>query len=102
MTSVDERSVLKTLKHIEHDTSILKQGASWNQKGINSEPKGDQNALKIPPTFWSGVLEHLEAKGGGFLLPTPLRPGRLAGHPQNISPLGPNGPRLDPFGQNGS
>ena len=29
-------------------------------------------------TLWSGVLEHLEAKGRGLLPPTSLRPGRLA------------------------
>ena len=35
----------------------------------------------------------------------PLPPsalGALPAHPQNITPFEPNGPSLDPFGQNGS
>ena len=42
---------------------------------------GDILAFENPPTLWSGVLDHLETKGGGFLPPTPLRPGRLARPP---------------------
>ena len=38
------------------------QGSSWGAPG------------RDPPTLWSGVLEHFEAKGGGFLPPTPLPP----------------------------
>ena len=43
--------------------------------------------LKNPPTLWSGVLEHLETKGGGFLPPTPLRPWRLAGASSKLQPV---------------
>ena len=55
----------------------------------------------LPPTLWSGVLEHVETEGG-FLPPTPLRPGRLARALPNINPFEQNGPCLDPFESNGS
>ncbi len=57
---------------------------------------------KYPPTLWSGVLEHLEAKGGGFLPLPPSALGALPGHPPNINPFEPNGPSLDPFELSGS
>ena len=62
---------------------------------------GMRVAYLNPPTFGSGVLDHLET-GGGFLPPTPLHSGRFVGHPPKINPFEPNGPSLDPFGLNGS
>ena len=46
--------------------------------GTKSDPKGDQNSSKNPPTLWLGVLDHPEAKGGGFLPPYTPPPWRLA------------------------
>ena len=63
---------------------------------------GQARSVKDPPTLWSGVLEHYEANGGGFL---PLPPSALAdllGHPQYFSLFWPNGPSLEPFEENGS
>ena len=48
---------------------------------------GQARSVKDPPTLWSGVLEHFETKGGGFLPPTPLRPGRLAGAHSKLQPV---------------
>jgi hypothetical protein len=64
------------------------------------EPKTMQKHIKNPPTFGSGVLEH--SRGGRFPPPYPLLSGRFVGHPPKINPFEPNGPSLDPFGQNGS
>jgi hypothetical protein len=61
------------------------------------KPKPMQKHIKNPPTFGSGVLDNVKAKG-----PYPLHSGRFVGHPQKINTFEPNGPSLDPFGLNGS
>ena len=68
----------KGAKGIQKGAKGSQKGAKGSQKGAKMEPMGDQNAYKNPPTLWSGVLDHVETKGGGFLPPTPHRPGRLA------------------------
>ena len=83
----------KGAKGIPKGAKRESNGSKGEPKGslcnlVESEPKGCQNEtrgsnrvsnhVKNPPTLWSGVLERLESKGGGFLPPTPLRPGSLA------------------------
>ena len=58
-------------------------------------------SVKNPPTLWSGVLEHSDRGEVSSPLP-PSALGALPGRIQNLSPFRPNGPSLDPFGQNGA
>ena len=68
----------KVRKRVRSSMQIdAKRVAKWTPKRCTNNP----------PTLWSGVLEHLEAKGGGFLPPTPLRSGRLAGASSKTQPV---------------
>ena len=63
-------------------------GATVSQKGANGAQKEPSGAKRVPKVSqrvtklrrpFGRALEHLD--GGGFLPPTPLRSGRLAGAP---------------------
>ena len=78
------------------------KGSQREQTKAKRAPTGDQNALTNPPTLWSGVLNNFEAKGGGPPPKPPSALGALPGRIRKNNPFLPNGPSLDPFGQNGA
>ena len=92
-----KQSMLSALTESEHvlvcSSRIL---TPWDSHALGIYQENHEN----PPTFGSGVLEHVN--GGRFPPPTPLHSGRFVGHPPKIDPFEPNGPSLDPFGLNRS
>ena len=67
--------------------SLEKSWAVYLKRIRSENDDTELDGAIYPPTFGSGVLDHLETKGGGLLPPTPLRPGRLAGAHSKPQPV---------------